>query len=133
MIGKTQSRRGKFGRINYYTEKEEGQPRRCDCSARQSKTRIKNKKSKKVFLPASVLPPLHRDVGRICRTRGGTPRIFGVVDPRLVGEPFLLRSGGSWLLTWYPHDPTTGGLDYHGSAGASCRRRRVGQSSLLHL
>ena len=50
--------------------------------------------------------------------RGGDSEGLWCCKPPSRWRTFLLRSGGSWLLTWYPHDPTTGGLDYHGSAGA---------------
>ena len=41
------------------------------------------------LLPASVLPPLRTQCRSNLLAAGGTPRVFGVVNPRLVGEPFI--------------------------------------------
>ena len=37
-----------------------------------------------------------------------------------------MRPGGSELLTRYPRDPTTGGLDYHNSAGLPVADEELG-------
>ena len=69
-------------------------------------------------LTGECSPPLTDAVSVEFTGRGRDSEGLWCCKPPSRWRTFLLRSGGSWLLTWYPHDPTTGGLDYHGSAGA---------------
>ena len=48
-------------------------------------------------LPASVFPPLRTRRRSNLPAAGGTPRVFDVVNPRLVGEPFVEVG---WILAF---------------------------------
>ena len=69
-------------------------------------------------LTGECFPPLTDAVSVEFTGRGRDSEGLWCCKPPSRWRTFLLRSGGSWLLTWYPRDPTTGGLDYHGGAGA---------------